>query len=151
VVSVCVFFFSSRRRHTRSKRDWSSDVCSSDLGWLQPAGTGSLYDAVCRAPCAGERVPGTDETLSVWTSGKPMGPSHKGRTEQSGPAAESGRDGPAGRDSGSGRGGQAGGERLVGHPAFFGRAPQRGAVLCRPNRYRKDGTGQIHGPEFIRG
>src|SRR5699024_11630360 len=25
-----VFFFSSRRRHTRSKRDWSSDVCSSD-------------------------------------------------------------------------------------------------------------------------
>src|SRR5699024_11900388 len=28
----CFFFFSSRRRHTRSKRDWSSDVCSSDLG-----------------------------------------------------------------------------------------------------------------------
>src|SRR5699024_12039293 len=26
-----VFFFSSRKRHTRSKRDWSSDVCSSDL------------------------------------------------------------------------------------------------------------------------
>src|SRR5690349_8488845 len=26
------FFFSSRRRHTRSLRDWSSDVCSSDLG-----------------------------------------------------------------------------------------------------------------------
>src|SRR5699024_11579438 len=25
------FFVSSRRRHTRSKRDWSSDVCSSDL------------------------------------------------------------------------------------------------------------------------
>src|SRR5256884_6127428 len=29
---VCVFFFSSRRRHTRCSRDWSSDVCSSDLG-----------------------------------------------------------------------------------------------------------------------
>src|SRR6266699_654280 len=27
----CVFFFSSRRRHTRCGRDWSSDVCSSDL------------------------------------------------------------------------------------------------------------------------
>src|SRR5207247_7618598 len=25
--------FSSRRRHTRSTRDWSSDVCSSDLGF----------------------------------------------------------------------------------------------------------------------
>src|SRR5204863_4358044 len=30
-----VFFFSSRRRHTRSLRDWSSDVCSSDLVFLQ--------------------------------------------------------------------------------------------------------------------
>src|SRR5437868_15040189 len=28
---MALFFFSSRRRHTRSKRDWSSDVCSSDL------------------------------------------------------------------------------------------------------------------------
>src|SRR5699024_11969416 len=31
--------FSSRRRHTRSKRDWSSDVCSSDL----LMGSGSLH------------------------------------------------------------------------------------------------------------
>src|SRR5690625_7214854 len=31
------FFFSSRRRHTRWPRDWSSDVCSSDL----PVGTSS--------------------------------------------------------------------------------------------------------------
>src|SRR5690625_5615194 len=35
------FFFSSRRRHTRWPRDWSSDVCSSDLGltevaWMEP-------------------------------------------------------------------------------------------------------------------
>src|SRR5690606_41156834 len=29
--SVLFFFFSSRRRHTRFSRDWSSDVCSSDL------------------------------------------------------------------------------------------------------------------------
>src|SRR5438874_3077273 len=28
---ILFFFFSSRRRHTRSLRDWSSDVCSSDL------------------------------------------------------------------------------------------------------------------------
>src|SRR5699024_8139281 len=32
-------FFSSRSRHTRSKRDWSSDVCSSDLG----SGSQRLY------------------------------------------------------------------------------------------------------------
>src|SRR2546430_12345828 len=40
VVSVCyifVFFFSSRRRHTRFDCDWSSDVCSSDLFLLESA------------------------------------------------------------------------------------------------------------------
>src|SRR5712664_4294276 len=31
LILVFFFFFSSRRRHTRSDRDWSSDVCSSDL------------------------------------------------------------------------------------------------------------------------
>src|SRR5262249_58312454 len=38
-----LFFFSSRRRHTRLVSDWSSDVCSSDLCWLTHAslaGTG---------------------------------------------------------------------------------------------------------------
>src|SRR3989449_5621502 len=39
------FFFSSRRRHTRCSRDWSSDVCSSDLG---PAG--GAGDAGPRGP-----------------------------------------------------------------------------------------------------
>src|SRR2546429_5610970 len=45
VISLCrsngfvFFFFSSRRRHTRCSRDWSSDVCSSDL---KPDG-GELY------------------------------------------------------------------------------------------------------------
>src|SRR5699024_11977692 len=37
-----VFFFSSRRRHTRSKRDWSSDVCSSDL----KTSLSSMFEAV---------------------------------------------------------------------------------------------------------
>src|SRR5712675_1309340 len=32
--SVFGFFFSSRRRHTRCSRDWSSDVCSSDLHFM---------------------------------------------------------------------------------------------------------------------
>src|SRR2546422_4865003 len=31
ICTVFFFFFSSRRRHTRCSRDWSSDVCSSDL------------------------------------------------------------------------------------------------------------------------
>src|SRR5204862_2961101 len=36
-VNAFFFFFSSRRRHTRSLRDWSSDVCSSDLSGLETA------------------------------------------------------------------------------------------------------------------
>src|SRR5438034_5733018 len=35
---MCWFFFSSRRRHTRSLCDWSSDVCSSDLWAYHSAG-----------------------------------------------------------------------------------------------------------------
>src|SRR5260370_6203069 len=35
---ILFFFFSSRRRHTRFKCDWSSDVCSSDLAALHPPG-----------------------------------------------------------------------------------------------------------------
>src|SRR5690606_39442053 len=38
---VSVFFFSSRRRHTSFSRDWSSDVCSSDL---YPGGVTALAD-----------------------------------------------------------------------------------------------------------
>src|SRR2546430_7896375 len=37
-----MFFFSSRRRHTRFDCDWSSDVCSSDLGSVE------VEDAACR-------------------------------------------------------------------------------------------------------
>src|SRR2546429_5182626 len=36
ILVLCFFFFSSRRRHTICSRDWSSDVCSSDLG-IAPA------------------------------------------------------------------------------------------------------------------
>src|SRR3712207_8381896 len=41
------FFFSSRRRHTRYWRDWSSDVCSSDLGgYLKGIGKPNLEEGV---------------------------------------------------------------------------------------------------------
>src|SRR6266542_5804791 len=48
---TCIFFFSSRRRHTRCYRDWSSDVCSSDLSF-------------------GDRVP----ALVALPAGKPLDP-----------------------------------------------------------------------------
>src|SRR5256885_5493019 len=42
-VVSCFFFFSSRRRHTRLQGDWSSDVCSSDLGPV-PLSLDHLHD-----------------------------------------------------------------------------------------------------------
>src|SRR5690606_40594497 len=47
------FFFSSRRRHTRFSRDWSSDVCSSDL---TGAGKSIAIDAL--GLCLGSRAEG---------------------------------------------------------------------------------------------
>src|SRR5690606_39521910 len=40
------FFFSSRRRHTRFSRDWSSDVCSSDLFVFASSTNASPYASV---------------------------------------------------------------------------------------------------------
>src|SRR5256886_5103335 len=49
-----IFFFSSRRRHTRFDCDWSSDVCSSDLGQWPAAFTGGAqivgFPTTCPPP-----------------------------------------------------------------------------------------------------
>src|SRR5699024_11887074 len=44
VAGAVLLFFSSRRRHTRSKRDWSADVCSSDLDENELLPTGALIN-----------------------------------------------------------------------------------------------------------
>src|SRR5207253_3393056 len=57
------FFFSSRRRHTRWPRDWSSDVCSSDLAktWPPsrrlPVAGGVAFSMVARSSQRGPRRP----------------------------------------------------------------------------------------------
>src|SRR6266850_2619823 len=67
-----IFFFSSRRRHTRLQGDWSSDVCSSDLLirrggarnvrevwprelWLEPAKSERIPPAAILAACGHSR------------------------------------------------------------------------------------------------
>src|SRR5690242_21205569 len=52
------FFFSSRRRHTRLTCDWSSDVCSSDLGQLVLVAQQQLLVVVdiLERPAVGEHV-----------------------------------------------------------------------------------------------
>src|SRR2546426_6171048 len=49
-----LFFFSSRRRHTRLQGDWSSDVCSSDLGGAELASR--TPDSTCQPSDASARA-----------------------------------------------------------------------------------------------
>src|SRR5690606_741009 len=46
---LLTFFFSSRRRHTRVSRDWSSDVCSSDLYYVVTGAAGFIGSNLVRA------------------------------------------------------------------------------------------------------
>src|SRR5699024_10492208 len=103
------FFFSSRRRHPRSKRDWSSDVCSSDL--RPPAHGASLHLVSTCAPrplAGGPRYPSWDvpgETADAAERGvrmssagmggngpRPPGGGGFGPKTFGGPAAGGGRD-----------------------------------------------------------
>src|SRR5690606_39939782 len=67
-ISTIAFYFSSRRRHTRFSRDWSSDVCSSDLaGAAAGRGAGAPWSpapGASPAAPAGRGAPaGRDEAL----------------------------------------------------------------------------------------
>src|ERR1022692_1261696 len=79
-VGACVmFFFSSRRRHTRLQGDWSSDVCSSDLPCNLPLHFGGILGQKCQAVQTGpnaeaievlllrflDRLPGVLEPIDV--------------------------------------------------------------------------------------
>src|SRR5690606_39445781 len=74
------FFFSSRRRHTRFSRDWSSDVCSSDLekavtfDWLCGSGVATASECatmrqrldVWRSTCQNIRPEDGDQTIGCY-------------------------------------------------------------------------------------
>src|SRR5205809_8108477 len=62
VFFCCFFFFSSRRRHTRCSRDWSSDVCSSDLSgslrrWFRARHNRRRSEPECAIPAKAARSP----------------------------------------------------------------------------------------------
>src|SRR5690606_39428675 len=64
-------FFSSRRRHTRFSRDWSSDVCSSDLlkaFFKKHLGHSAIYTSPCR-----EITISAAENIPVHIDGELMG------------------------------------------------------------------------------
>src|SRR2546422_8019900 len=70
------FFFSSRRRHTRCSRDWSSDVCSSDLesgrgdplGAAVVTGVAAAVDSLSRAVAVRVRLRRLDRPLRIGES-----------------------------------------------------------------------------------
>src|SRR5882757_878117 len=72
------FFFSSRRRHTRYWRDWSSDVCSSDLGVVEnsasavAAAVAGRYgiEVDLQASADGEAMVHHDDALGRLTEGR---------------------------------------------------------------------------------
>src|SRR2546426_7562711 len=76
---VFIFFFSSRRRHTRLQGDWSSDVCSSDLVGVVPVAhllPQRLERALADVPLQGAEA----EPLAVEVPGD--GPEAVGRSEE---------------------------------------------------------------------
>src|SRR5439155_14883500 len=67
------FFFSSRGRHTRWPRDWSSDVCSSDLGELERDRPARVVGGGPEAPLVLERVDLDDDAVGVVVEGVAKG------------------------------------------------------------------------------
>src|SRR5690606_40417078 len=89
------FFFSSRRRHTRFSRDWSSDVCSSDLpAGSDPRATPSNNDSPGEtpdsppAPCPDGRAPTPgDLVLNEFLVNVPAGPAGDANNDEIGRAS----------------------------------------------------------------
>src|SRR5699024_11988798 len=74
-ICMHVFFFSSRRRHTRSKRDWSSDVCSSDLTTMtinRILFTGALIAGAFLISACQAQTPGSDASADSASMTKEM-------------------------------------------------------------------------------
>src|SRR5436853_5046429 len=72
VCRVVLFFFSSRRRHTRCLSDWSSDVCSSDLtgktGTPSAVTAGAGFTVTVNAVDANWNLISTNDTVSIASS-----------------------------------------------------------------------------------
>src|SRR5699024_12036146 len=101
----------SRRRHTRSKRDWSSDVCSSDLSsWSTSTASAASVEAIAQRAGVSTRT-----FFNHWTtkesaiigvlmqSGEGIAEQLRERIEESGPRSEERRVGKEGRSGGGQR------------------------------------------------
>src|SRR3712207_9441938 len=75
IVTTVFFFFSSRRRHTRYWRDWSSDVCSSDLSReeVQRALSGPTFRVYTNDDVAGTELGGAVKNVLAIAAGMVSG------------------------------------------------------------------------------
>src|SRR5437016_6489909 len=93
-IILALFFFSSRRRHTRLVSDWSSDVCSSDLLDTRAGRAGRAPACRCEGtaravalPCAARRACRAGEAGRGVAAGPGTGPVDAGRSRRTGPGA----------------------------------------------------------------
>src|SRR2546429_3519539 len=94
------FFFSSRRRHTRCSRDWSSDVCSSDLAHVARAG-------------AQHREALRLQQHAAWSPGGDVGPESGLHAQECPPGKAVAGDGGGGERGVGGKRGDLGGGRII--------------------------------------
>src|SRR5690348_18510129 len=86
-VCLFVFFFSSRRRHTRWTGDWSSDVCSSDLHQMVDITRGG-GPSVDDGTYAGQLIPDSFQDSEGYISSTPTGASYISMSFQTPEVAE---------------------------------------------------------------
>src|SRR5699024_11999752 len=92
--SSFLFFFSSRRRHTRSKRDWSSDVCSSDLAFALTHSSYALTGWILSQMFFPKGLPARGEGYVTWNDQESL------RIDSDHPRSEERRVGKGGRSEG---------------------------------------------------
>src|SRR5215467_12645381 len=129
------FFFSSRRRHTRLQGDWSSDVCSSDLGPGARRRPGPA-PAARGVPARGHarRVRTARPDRARWRG---TGPGRQGQPGNAGPRAAPAS---AGRGPGTGVGAGSGRDRGRGHVRAAVRGPAEPGLPQLPGRLQLPGA-----------
>src|SRR5688500_19836426 len=70
-MAYTIFFFYSRRRHTRLQGDWSSDVCSSDLPTAGQESSVGVHCTMANVRCS-DCETSVDPTVAVHVKGQPF-------------------------------------------------------------------------------
>src|SRR5690606_41040724 len=92
-IGLCCFFFSSRRRHTRFSRDWSSDVCSSDLAANYVQGNDRVGGLIGNMSGSGSASNRRARVYKSYSTGKVIGSTNRSEERRVGKECRSRRTG----------------------------------------------------------